>query len=163
MSRGILQSIPTWMFSLALLLSATTNVNQQQLFHSFVLSLGFSVWHFTLSNSITAVGSPTHASFVCVCVFVYARLFGYVHSCICLAYECTWMCVFVSMAVCARAANTREAQQLFIYMGRTSRSSLQSVLQRFVRRSHALPLQKREIAQEICFCVIKTNNAVVKW
>lgn len=160
MSRGILQSIPTWMVSLALLLSATTNVNQQ-LFHSFMLSLGLALYSLELDNSCRL----PDACKLCVCVCVCVR--SLVWICTLMHMPGIWM--YVSVCVCfygrvrKSGQHEREAQQLFIYMGRTSRSSLQSVLQRFVRRSHALPLQKREIAQEICFCVIKTNNAVVKW
>lgn len=67
-----------------LLLSEAANASTV-VSHSSILSL-FSVCHFSLSNSITAGGSPTHASFdMLICV---RRLFGYLqiylYTCVCM-------------------------------------------------------------------------------
>lgn len=113
MSRGILQSIPTWMVSLALLLSATTNVNQQ-LFYSFMLSLGLALYSLELDNSCRLPDACKLCVCVCVCLCTFACLDMYTHA---YAWHMNVReCVCLFLWPCAQERPTRERGTTTIYL-----------------------------------------------
>lgn len=141
---------PEW-FRLLCFLSATTNVNSC---FTLSFSLGCSVLAlFSLSNSITAVGSPT-------CVYV--RLFGYVHLCICLAYVRECVCLF--LWPCAQERPTRERHNNYLFTWGELRDRHYSP---FCSASSAgrtrSPCKSEKICTRNLFRVIKTKTTRVKW